>query len=588
MKKRNKILVVLIVLIIILLMAGGAFAYAYLATDLLKNDAELFFKYLSQITEEDGFIDKNIENFQEKKKQTPYENSGKFTVVADLPAEFGTAVDKVNDLSINFSGKSDSVNKKVEQDIEIDYGKGVTFPITYKQDDDTYGLKISRVSSKFVTIRNENLKQFAQKFGVNDLSKVPDKIELTDTKEKLEFTQEELKQLKQIYSEVLKEQLTKENFSKIKTSDGESYILQLSGEQLKNVVIKMLEATKQNTLLLDKVNGNISQVSEDAKTLTTQDIDEMIENINDEDVSEILDFKVTLTQKNKMLNQIECEYGSNKITIAKVYENDQLTYSINLETNGTQSSNETEDSSDDPNAYIANYGSAIINSMQLNLYINVQYTGLQGLNNIQEKNQIGFEIGTGDVNFKYEYNIDNKVQFKEQILIDSFDNNTTVVLNNYDSEVITKFITQLGEKILEINKEQMQELGLEEKQNPLIYSNPIMSLGVLIYNTAADTINSVEMSDIEKKAFNDQFYKYEGERRRGSEVNAMLITIMNNNMQSQEQSNKIVKATLDGEQIITGTEITLKNRADTSKNYNVEMIYGNEGLITEIKITTNN
>ena len=60
MKKRNKILVVLIVLIIILLMAGGAFAYAYLATDLLKNDAELFFKYLSQITEEDGFIDKNI------------------------------------------------------------------------------------------------------------------------------------------------------------------------------------------------------------------------------------------------------------------------------------------------------------------------------------------------------------------------------------------------------------------------------------------------------------------------------------------------------------------------------------------------
>lgn len=587
MKKENKILIVLVVMIIILLIVGGIFAYAYIATDLLKNDAELFFKYLSQITEEDGFIDKNIEEFQEKKKQNPYENSGKFTITAELPEELGTVVDKVNDLSINFSGKVDSLNNKVEQDIEIDYGKGITFPITYKQDNDKYGLKINRVSSKFVAIKNENLKQFAQKLGMNDVSKIPNKIELTETKEKLEFTQEELEQLKQIYSEVLNEQLTKENFSKVKTLDGESYTLQLSGEQLKNVIIKMLEATKQNTLLLDKVNTSILQESEDAETLTTKDIDEMITNINDEYASEILDFKVTLTQKNKKLNQIECEYGSNKITIAKVYENDQLTYSINLEANGTQSSSETEDSFDDTNTYIANYGSSIINSMQLNLYMNVKYTGLQGLSNVQEKNQIGFEIGAGDVNFKYEYNFDNDVQFKDQITIDSFDNNATVVLNNYDSEVITNFITQLGEKILEINKEQMQELGLEEIQNPLMYSNPIISLGIFIYNTATDAVESGNMGNMEKNAFNAQFSNYEGVQT-GSKVNAMLITIMNNNIQYQDESRKIVKVTLDGEKIITGTETTLTTRADTSKKYNVEVIYGNDGLITEIKITTNN
>ena len=96
MKKGNRILVILI--IIIILIAGGAFAYAYFATDLLKNDEELFFTYLSQVTAEDGFIDKNIKEYQEKKEQTPYENSGKFTVLADLPEEIGTVVDKVNDL----------------------------------------------------------------------------------------------------------------------------------------------------------------------------------------------------------------------------------------------------------------------------------------------------------------------------------------------------------------------------------------------------------------------------------------------------------------------------------------------------------
>ncbi len=351
----------------------------------------------------------------------------------------------------------------------------------------------------------------------------------------------------------------------------------------------MLEATKQNTLLIDKVNEIISQASEDVETLTTQDIDEMIESINDEDTSKILDFKVTLAQKNKMLNQIECEYGSNKLTIVKVDENDQLTYSIKLQVNGTQSSGETEDSSDDTNTYIANYGSSIINSMQLKLYMNVQYTGLQGLNNIQEKNQIGFEIGTEDVNLKYEYNIDNNVQFKNKLTIDTFDSSKAVFLNDYDGEVITNFITQLGTKILEVNKEQMQELGLEESENPLMYSNPIISLGMIIYNTAADTIESTDntMGDVEKNAFNAQFTNYEGEQT-GSKVNSMLITIMNNNIQYQDESSKIVKVTLDEEEIITGKETVLTTRADTSKNYTVEAIYGDEGLITEMKITTNN
>lgn len=584
MKKGNRILVVLI--IIIILIAGGAFAYAYFATDLLKNDEELFFTYLSQVTAEDGFIDKNIKEYQEKKEQTPYENSGKFTVVADLPEEIGTAVDKVNDLSINFSGKADPSNKKVEQEIEIDYGKGVTFPVTYKQDKDTYGLKFTRVSSKFVAIRNENLKEFAQNVGISDVSEIPNKIELTETKETIEFTQEELEQLKQIYGAVLEEQLTKDNFSSVKTSDSESYTLKLSGEQLKNVIIKMLEATKPNTLLIDKVNEIISQESEDVETLTTQDIDEMIESINDEDTSKILDFKVTLAQKNKMLNQIECEYGSNKLTIVKVDENDQLTYSIKLQVNGTQSSGETEDSSDDTNTYIANYGSSIINDMQLNLYINVQYTGLQGLSNIQEKNQIGFEIGTEDVNLKYEYNIDNNVQFKNKLTIDTFDSSKAVFLNDYDGEVITNFITQLGTKILEVNKEQMQELGLEETQNPLIYSNPITTM-VMVYNMALETIDSTSFESQAIEAFNSSFEMYEGERR-GSEVNAMLIKIISNNVQYQDESNKIVKATLDGEEIITGTETTLTTRTDTSKKYTVEAIYGDEGLITEMKITTNN
>ena len=574
MKKGNKILVVLIVIIILLSIAGGAFAYAYLATDLLKTDAELFNKYLSQVTAEDGFIDKNIKEFQEKKQQNPYENSGKFTVTANLPEGLGKGAEQVNNLEINFSGKSDEINNKTEKDFEIDYGKGVTFPVTYKKDNNAYGLKIDRVSSKFVAIRNENLKQFAQNLGINDVSEIPNKIEVTETKEKVEFTQEELGQLKQIYGAVLDEQLTEENFSKVKTSDGENYMLELGGEQLKNVIIKMLETTKQNTLLIDKVNQLMLQISEDSYSLEAEDIDELIEEVNGIEISEISNLKVTLGQKDKLLNQILIEYGDNRIEITKNKNATQLGYEINIEIkeveelNGSYNMESTEDT-------------------QLNLYLSLQYTGLETLSNVQENYKIGFETLKEDENVEYEYNIDNNVTFKDVVTIDSFDDKT-VFLNDHDGETVENFITQLGEKILEVNKEQMQELGLEKNENPLIYSNPITLVAGMVYNTALDSITSAtdSLEQQANEAFNATFETYEGTQT-GSHVNALLMAIVNSNMQYQDESNKIVKVTLDGTEIITGTETTLTTRADTGKNYTVEAIYSSEGLITEMTITTN-
>ena len=82
MKKSNKgLIIACIVCFIILLCAGGAFAYIYVATDLLKSNQELFFQYLSQVMdEENSFFDKNIDTYFAKKEQTPYENSGSIRV----------------------------------------------------------------------------------------------------------------------------------------------------------------------------------------------------------------------------------------------------------------------------------------------------------------------------------------------------------------------------------------------------------------------------------------------------------------------------------------------------------------------------
>ena len=58
----------------------------------------------------------------------------------------------------------------------------------------------------------------------------------------------------------------------------------------------------------------------------------------------------------------------------------------------------------------------------------------------------------------------------------------------------------------------------------------IISLGIVIYNQASETINSVNMSGQEIQAFNDQFLKCGGGGQRGTEINALLKTALNNNM----------------------------------------------------------
>ena len=78
-KKTKVLLIIIIVLFVILLLAGGAFAY--FATDIFKSDKELFFKYISQISDsEKGFLNDDLNNYLEKKETIPYNNQGNFSV----------------------------------------------------------------------------------------------------------------------------------------------------------------------------------------------------------------------------------------------------------------------------------------------------------------------------------------------------------------------------------------------------------------------------------------------------------------------------------------------------------------------------
>ena len=122
----------------------------------------------------------------------------------------------------------------------------------------------------------------------------------------------------------------------------------------------------------------------------------------------------------------------------------------------------------------------------------------------------------------------------------------------------------------------------------------LISLGIMIFNQAQDTVNNSGMSQAEITAFNNKFLKYEGTRS-GSEVKAMCNEVIASNADSSN-ANRIIGVYYNDDAIIyVGNPKNSTNDILTSKNYNVEMVYATssatnktKGCISQIKITDAN
>lgn len=112
----------------------------------------------------------------------------------------------------------------------------------------------------------------------------------------------------------------------------------------------------------------------------------------------------------------------------------------------------------------------------------------------------------------------------------------------------------------------------------------LITFGVIILGQGSEIINSSSMSETEIATFNAKFTAFEGDKVRGSKVNSLLNTVIQNNI-SQEDDGKKVKVT--GGKVDLGTDATeITNKADTGKTYKVKCSYNSKtGLIEEIKVT---
>ena len=82
----------------------------------------------------------------------------------------------------------------------------------------------------------------------------------------------------------------------------------------------------------------------------------------------------------------------------------------------------------------------------------------------------------------------------------------------------------------------------------------IISLGLVIYNRASETVNSAgDLSEYEVQQHNEKFTKYEGLNLSGSEVNAMINTVHNYNLINELDSRiQVTDTTANNVDIVPG------------------------------------
>ena len=670
-RKRRGLLISIIIILLIIILLLGAVAYLYFFMDMFKTSKQLFFEYTSQLIQsEGGFIDTQLIQYVQKKNNTSYENNGEITFDINLP-NMEDEVELANNFNITFSGKSDPSNGKSEKEISLNYSDSVNFPLTYRKSNNMIGIQTQYVGNDFVAIKSEE--ELSGLEDINSLLKL----------QGLEFSSEEIQNLKTTYFDNILNVLDDSKFSTLTEDSLTGYKLTLTSEEFKNTLVQILNALKTDTNTTHKLNEILQGIGVDIQ-LNTDEIDNLIENINDLELNN--NVEMTVYNEGGNLNRIDINVSGNMLTINKEINGQDIIYTVNLnmetidmnaiftakytgvntdnvkesyelsleeeyeqtetsqqtvESNNVQSLDAEKDniellisiiktakttagenaeqitdidveeelSSGANEAYtdmrleketdttfsitfvstgdkfvIDNTGTIVEEPDQTTENQTAsetadQTTENQTANETTEQtaenqtanetteqtatNQTTTQTSTNSTENKnqYKYSITNNVQFKSGIEIEDFTEDNAVVLNDQTNEYVSNLMNAIQERMIEVNRVQMEEIGVLEEENPINYLMPEFLAG---------NRTTTEVDEQAVNSFNEKFELYESTNTKGATVKGLLTTIQNNN--EVEENSKIEEINMDGEEYeVTDQNITfLKSSINVDDAYRVE------------------
>ena len=431
----------------------------------------------------------------------------------------------MNNFNINFSGQTDNTNSKMEQDISINYSDSVTFPVIYRKIGNQVGLQTDYVGSRFINVETDKISNFSgEQIGV--IQNIGNVVTDAEKVKNISFSQEELNS----YMDIL-QNIGDDKFSNVNDANGTGYQLSLSGGELKDILVQLLEALKNDQVTLDKLNGYIKEIRNSAN-ITSNNIDELIQNIQNNNELSNESFNVTVYKNGGRTSKITISLNEAKIDIQKVANNNSVQYDISVDLN--------------------------YNNDNLKITGKINYDGLEG-QNVKETYELGLESGAK----VYNYKIENNVGFTDSVTVEDFTTDNSTVLTNYDNDTVNNFLATVEQRLVEVNTAQMQELGITEDQNPIMHLIPTLGS----YTDMINSLSESQVSEEDVATFNQKFEVYESTNLQGVTVRGLLSTIELNNEQ-EDETRQIKEMNFNGEEYeVNGQNIAALKEEVVAENY---------------------
>ena len=174
--KSKKIILIVTIVLIILVAVTGSVAALYFFTDTFKTNEQLFFKYVSQISNLDTILQADNKTEQEELIANSH------TSVGNLAINIQDGQNENKNYLLTTNSKYDINTKRSFSELAIKNGEEDLAKISYINSGDIYAVKCENVYEHYIGIQNSGLKDFARKIGIPEeiVVQIPDKISLNE------------------------------------------------------------------------------------------------------------------------------------------------------------------------------------------------------------------------------------------------------------------------------------------------------------------------------------------------------------------------------------------------------------------------
>ena len=485
---KKKMIIIITSIVVGVLAIGGILLFLFLGTDIFKSNKTLFWKYALNMSTDNAISMSQLEDIEKMMQQKPYKVNGKLTGYVN------SNNDKVDIGQLILAGETDNKEKyshinanyklKDEKLIEFDFVKATeanntqqtqntqdtqntqqvtntintTNSVDLEDEPTVYALKSEDIVTAYLGIRDDNLNVLAQKLGVNsDL--IPDKIEGSNISftDLFKISDTELQYIFDTYGKIITDYIPDSNYKKTTESpievDGKTYKttayrLDLSGTEIKELLINILSRMQADKTMLNIISTKIEMLgidtSENSPDYVIKDLIDVIKNYD-----EFTDISIVVYNNNginvateiivKNNKKITLSYTANKLNIKlEDLNGNEDTLAVSIEYKFTST--------------LSQINISFMNEFYeiLNLDITNEGSASQG--------QVTTKIVASSDLYNLEYN--QEIEFVDDIVNKvKLDQSNCYVLNDYSKEVLADLIKQITARVQYVYNEKAQILS---------------------------------------------------------------------------------------------------------------------------------